>query len=59
MSELSQVPIEPLKQAKLLDACNEIPGIIMAGVPGGTYNFFALKTFTNHTNHLYFLIQYI
>ncbi|GBC09345.1 hypothetical protein RclHR1_08790006 [Rhizophagus clarus] len=34
MSELSQVPIEPPKQTKLLDACNEIPGIIMAGVPG-------------------------
>ncbi len=35
MSELSQVPIEPPKQTKLLDACNEVPGIIMAGVPGG------------------------
>ncbi|CAG8597513.1 1925_t:CDS:2 [Rhizophagus irregularis] len=34
MSELSRVPIEPPKQTKLLDACNEIPGIIMAGVPG-------------------------
>ncbi|CAG8733555.1 14145_t:CDS:2, partial [Funneliformis mosseae] len=34
MSELSQVPIEPPKQTKLLDACNEIPGLIMAGVPG-------------------------
>ncbi|CAB4392833.1 unnamed protein product [Rhizophagus irregularis] len=34
MSELSRVPIEPPKQTKLLDACNEIPGLIMAGVPG-------------------------
>ncbi|CAI2170126.1 17748_t:CDS:2 [Funneliformis geosporum] len=34
MSELSQVPIEPPKQTKLLDACNDIPGVIMAGVPG-------------------------
>ncbi|RIA82680.1 phosphomevalonate kinase [Glomus cerebriforme] len=34
MTELSQVPIEPPKQTKLLDACNEIPGTIMAGIPG-------------------------
>ncbi|CAG8656920.1 3964_t:CDS:2 [Acaulospora morrowiae] len=34
MSTLSGAPIEPPVQTKLLDACTEIPGVIMAGVPG-------------------------
>lgn len=34
MSEKSNVPIEPQEQSKLLDACMNVPGIIMAGVPG-------------------------
>jgi phosphomevalonate kinase len=57
MSELSRVPIEPPKQTKLLDACNEIPGIIMAGVPGGKYNS-ALKKFTNTLRIIYTFFKY-
>ncbi|KAI8992041.1 Phosphomevalonate kinase [Mycotypha africana] len=34
MSELADVPIEPKEQTKLLDACTNIPGVVMAGVPG-------------------------
>lgn len=34
MSRLAHVPIEPEEQTRLLDACMDIPGIIMAGVPG-------------------------
>ncbi|TPX58081.1 phosphomevalonate kinase [Powellomyces hirtus] len=34
MSDLTNVPIEPEEQTRLLDACLEVPGIIMAGVPG-------------------------
>ncbi|KAG9307252.1 hypothetical protein G9A89_017080 [Geosiphon pyriformis] len=34
MSELSDVPIEPPSQTRLLDASLEVPGVIMAGVPG-------------------------
>jgi phosphomevalonate kinase len=35
MSDKSSVPIEPSEQSKLLDACMDCPGVIMAGVPGG------------------------
>ncbi|KAJ8327498.1 phosphomevalonate kinase [Batrachochytrium dendrobatidis] len=34
MSSLSGAPIEPPEQTKLLDACMEIPGVLMCGVPG-------------------------
>ncbi|KAJ3154531.1 phosphomevalonate kinase [Geranomyces michiganensis] len=34
MSAATQVPIEPAEQTRLLDACMDVPGIIMAGVPG-------------------------
>ncbi|CAO3681682.1 unnamed protein product [Umbelopsis vinacea] len=34
MSDKSSVPIEPSEQSKLLDACMDCPGVIMAGVPG-------------------------
>ncbi|CAJ0885551.1 10208_t:CDS:10 [Entrophospora sp. SA101] len=34
MSKLSKVPIEPPEQTKLLDLCNEIPGVVLSGVPG-------------------------
>ncbi|KAJ3092156.1 phosphomevalonate kinase [Quaeritorhiza haematococci] len=34
MSELAGVPIEPAEQTRLLDACLNVPGILMAGVPG-------------------------
>jgi phosphomevalonate kinase len=35
MSELSDVPVEPKEQTKLLDECLKVPGVAMAGVPGG------------------------
>ncbi|KAJ3297386.1 phosphomevalonate kinase [Borealophlyctis nickersoniae] len=34
MSQLAGVPIEPEQQTRLLDACMEVPGVVMAGVPG-------------------------
>ncbi|KAG1453540.1 hypothetical protein G6F56_007548 [Rhizopus delemar] len=34
MGEYSDVPIEPQEQTELLDACMQVPGVIMAGVPG-------------------------
>ncbi|PVV03877.1 hypothetical protein BB560_001630 [Smittium megazygosporum] len=34
IGELAGVPIEPDEQSKLIDSCIEIPGVIMAGVPG-------------------------
>lgn len=35
MGSLSDVPIEPKEQTRLLDACMDIEGVVMAGVPGG------------------------
>jgi phosphomevalonate kinase len=35
MSELSDVPVEPKEQTRLLDECTNVPGVAMAGVPGG------------------------
>ncbi|KAI9302541.1 hypothetical protein BJ944DRAFT_242258, partial [Cunninghamella echinulata] len=34
MSQATNVPIEPSEQTQLLDQCMEVPGTIMAGVPG-------------------------
>jgi phosphomevalonate kinase len=34
MSELSDVPVEPKEQTRLLDECTNVPGVAMAGVPG-------------------------
>ncbi|KAI9490158.1 ribosomal protein S5 domain 2-type protein [Zychaea mexicana] len=34
MSESSQVPIEPAEQTRLLDACMDVEGVALAGVPG-------------------------
>ncbi|CAG8610065.1 10733_t:CDS:2, partial [Scutellospora calospora] len=34
MSSMSDAPIEPPMQTRLLDACTEVPGVVMAGVPG-------------------------
>ncbi|KAJ1946173.1 phosphomevalonate kinase [Kickxella alabastrina] len=34
LGDNAQVPIEPLEQTKLLDACMEVPGVCMAAVPG-------------------------
>jgi phosphomevalonate kinase len=39
MSKKSNVPIEPSEQTKLLAACMDCPGVIMAGVPGGNVQF--------------------
>lgn len=36
ISELADVPIEPKEQTELLDACMDLPGVLLAGVPGGT-----------------------
>lgn len=47
MGELSDVPIEPKEQTQLLEACMQVPGVVMAGVPGGrSINcLFVLKTY--------------
>ncbi len=43
MSSQSGVPIEPLSQQKLLDACSQVPGVIGGVVPGaGGYDAIAL-----------------
>ncbi|KND03269.1 phosphomevalonate kinase [Spizellomyces punctatus DAOM BR117] len=34
MSVKAGVPIEPPEQTRLLDACLDVPGVVMAGVPG-------------------------
>ncbi|KAJ3190336.1 phosphomevalonate kinase [Gaertneriomyces sp. JEL0708] len=34
MSTEADVPIEPAEQTRLLDACMDVPGIVLAGVPG-------------------------
>ncbi|KAI8097953.1 ribosomal protein S5 domain 2-type protein [Gilbertella persicaria] len=34
MSKLSEVPIEPQEQTQLLNECMNVPGVVMAGVPG-------------------------
>jgi phosphomevalonate kinase len=36
VSGLADVPIEPKEQTELLDACMDLPGVLLAGVPGGT-----------------------
>lgn len=35
MGELSDVPIEPVEQTKLLNSCISLAGVIGGGVPGG------------------------
>ncbi|KAF2089111.1 Phosphomevalonate kinase [Saccharata proteae CBS 121410] len=43
MSKLSGVPIEPVEQTQLLDACSAVPGVIGGVVPGaGGYDAIAL-----------------
>lgn len=43
MSRLSGVPVEPLEQTKLIDACSEVEGVIGGVVPGaGGYDAIAL-----------------
>ncbi|KAJ2702885.1 phosphomevalonate kinase [Coemansia sp. IMI 209128] len=34
LGDRAEVPIEPPKQTRLLDACMEVPGVCMAAVPG-------------------------
>ncbi|ORZ31351.1 ribosomal protein S5 domain 2-type protein [Catenaria anguillulae PL171] len=36
MGQAADVPIEPVEQTKLLDACIGVSGVLGAGVPGGT-----------------------
>lgn len=36
MGRLAGVPIEPKEQTTILDATMALPGVLMAGVPGGT-----------------------
>lgn len=43
MSSLSDVPIEPPKQTRLLDACCALPGVVGGTVPGaGGYDALVL-----------------
>ncbi len=43
MSQLSDVPIEPPEQTRLLDACSDLPGVIGGTVPGaGGYDALVL-----------------
>lgn len=42
LSHKSGVPVEPETQTRLLDACMKIPGVLFAGVPGGTLPIFVL-----------------
>lgn len=35
MGGLSDVPLEPIEQTQLLDACVSLAGVIGGGVPGG------------------------
>ena len=55
MTRLAQVPIEPLVQTQLLDACLDIPGVLIAGVPGaGGYDaVFCITLGSNATNKLF------
>ncbi|KIY50362.1 phosphomevalonate kinase [Fistulina hepatica ATCC 64428] len=46
MGTLCDVPIEPIEQTKLLDACVSLPGVIGGGVPGaGGYDAIWLLVF--------------
>ena len=42
MSVKSHVPIEPNEQTKLLDSCLSIPGVLVAGIPGGLFILYKL-----------------
>jgi phosphomevalonate kinase len=37
MSDLAEVPIEPKEQTEILDASMDVPGVLLAGVPGGKF----------------------
>jgi phosphomevalonate kinase len=44
MGTLSEVPIEPPEQTKLLNGCVSLAGVIGGGVPGGKFTYlFALR----------------
>ena len=36
LGQRTDVPIEPDAQTRLLDRMNALPGVLLAGVPGGT-----------------------
>ncbi|KAI8048454.1 Phosphomevalonate kinase [Thamnidium elegans] len=53
MTELSQVPVEPQEQTRLLNACTDIAGVAMAGVPGaGGYDAIFCIVLSNHSKQL-------
>lgn len=47
MGERADVPIEPPEQRELVDATMAIPGVLIAGVPGGSFVFNALTQCTS------------
>ncbi|KAJ1977360.1 phosphomevalonate kinase [Dimargaris verticillata] len=44
VGEHADVPIEPPQQTALLDCCMDLPGVVMAGVPGGEQASVAVET---------------
>lgn len=52
MSLLSGVPIEPKEQTELLDTCTQVPGVVMAGVPGaGGYDAIFCMVLSNEAKN--------
>ncbi|KAJ2747539.1 phosphomevalonate kinase [Coemansia sp. BCRC 34301] len=52
LGESAQVPIEPPKQTRLLDACMDVPGVCMAAVPGaGGYDAIFCVTLSQAASH--------
>ncbi|KAJ2460537.1 phosphomevalonate kinase [Coemansia sp. RSA 2424] len=52
LGENAEVPIEPPKQTRLLDACMEVPGVCMAAVPGaGGYDAIFCVTLSPAASH--------
>lgn len=39
LGELSNTPVEPESQTRVLEASQDVPGVVFAGVPGGTFQF--------------------
>ncbi|KAJ2896956.1 phosphomevalonate kinase, partial [Coemansia aciculifera] len=52
LGENADVPIEPPKQTRLLDACMDVPGVCMAAVPGaGGYDAIFCVTLSPAASH--------
>ena len=58
MSHLSDVPIEPTEQTKLLDACMNVEGVVLAGVPGGTYKSINIHYYCYYYHYYYYYFHY-